>query len=215
MKYYFVCILISIIKAFYAIVIYYKCNDKKILVALSVPFPIITGIICAAKYRKNVKDAFIIIIALIIFLVSGTAVSFAFREKYYDKDGTVHIYLYDVSFTDTEGNRYSYDYNKAGYEYLYINSTEKYLEADYCYLDSEGYLHYDEDKSITAKDESCCVDEDGTIYYPAKFTSFNKDGTIKYSFNSANFEYDRFGNAYTFEYIPYYDSEGNKFFLFI
>lgn len=217
-------ILIILLKALYAVVIYFKCNcdDKKtrnVLTYLSIPFPIIVGIICLTKYKKSIKDSLAILITLIAFLASVVLVGYVSisnfnnsQVKYYDKDGTAHAYAFDVSFTDIDGNKYSFDFDKAGYDLLYINATDEYLDADFCYLDSNGYIHYDDDKSITAKDETCCVDEDGTIYYPAKFTTFNEDGTIKYVYNSANFKYDRLGKAYIHKSIPYYDADGNKYF---
>lgn len=214
-------VLIIALKALYATIIYSKCKcyDKKtrnIFTFLSIPFPIIIGIICITKYKKSVKDISVILITLIFSLVSITALGFVSEynsmEKYYDKDGTAHVYKFDVVYTDVEGNKYTFDYEKAGYEFLYINSTDEYLDADFCYLDSEGYLHYDNDFSIVAKDENYSIDVDGTIYYPAKFTTFNKDGTINYVYNSGNFRYDRLANAYTHDYIPYFDVEGNKYY---
>ncbi len=214
-------IIVVIFKILYALVIYFKikCDNKKtrnVLTFLSIPFPIVTGIICIAKYKKNIKDIIIVLITLIFSLVSVIAVGFIFTNddsnKYYDKDRTVHSYASDIVFTDTEGNKYAFDFEKSGYDRLYINSTDEYLNADLCYIDSDGYLYYDNDMSITAKNEKCCIDTDGSIYYPAKFTTFNKDGSIKYVYNSSNFKYDRLGNAYTHNHIPYFDEDGNKYF---
>lgn len=214
-------VLILLFKVLYAVTIYFKCNwtskgIRNTLTVLSIPLPIITCIICTIKYKKSIKNNLIIILTLILSLVSVLALNFTYsynsKTKYYDKDGTEHIHLFDMTFTDADGNKYNFDFEKTGYDYLYINSTDECLNADWCYLDSEGYIYYDDDLSITAKDETCCLDEDGSIYYPAKYTTFNKDGTINYSFNSDNFSYDRLGNAYTYDYVPYYDSDGNKYF---
>ncbi len=204
----------------YAMAIYYKidCESKatrNMLAFLSFPFPMITGIICTVKYRKSVKDAVIILIVFVFSLASTMLVSAVYSysqaEKYYEKDGTEHLNLYDMRFTDVKGNSYAFDYDKSGYDRLYINNTDEYLNANLCYVNSEGYLSYDEDMSITAKDETVCTDTDGAIYYPAKYTVFNEDQTIRYDFNSANFDYDRFGNAYTYDYVPYFNEEGNKY----
>lgn len=213
-------LLIVSIRLLYSIMIYAKIsgsNEKtrNVLSFLSLLFPIITGIICVVKYRKSTKAAMAIIAALVLSLAStvgiGTAYEYGRHEKYYSGDGTAHIHHYDVSFMDEKGNRYAFDFDKGGYDRFYINGTDEYLNADLCYIDGNGYLHYDDDLSITAKDKTCCVDEDGSIYYPAKYSYFNKDGSINYSFNSANFKYDRFGNAYTYERVPYYDESGNKY----
>lgn len=213
-------VVLLIFRVLYATVIYYKANfsnqkTRNLLTFLSFPFPIVTGIICIVKYRKSAKNSIIILVTLVISLVSVMTINLVYtyvqKEKYYDNNGTEHLYAYDVNFTDVKGNVYTFDFDKSGYDRLYINNTDDYLNADLCYIDSEGYLYYDEDMSITAKDETCCLDEDGSIYYPARYTVFNKDGTINYNFNSANFNYDRFGNAYTYEYVPYYDEDGNKY----
>lgn len=211
-------IAIFLIRISYAIAIYYKTNciskkTRNILTFLSFPFPIITGIICAFKYKKSTKDSILILIMLALSLaltISGTY-TYNQSEKFYDKDATEQVDYYDRTFIDEKGNRYSFDFDKSGYDKLYINNTNEYLYAELCYINSEGYLHYDEDMSITAKDETSCVDKDGSIYYPAKYTAFNSDGSIEYSFNSANFNYDRFGKAYTYDYVPYYDEDGNKY----
>lgn len=222
------CCFILIIRALYAFVIYYKCKwtDRKtrnVLTFLSFPFPIIIGIICISKQKKYGKAISTILIAVIAYIIGIILISliaiysvsflsvYGSHEKYYDRDGTSHIYAYDVVFTDADNNRYTFDFDKSGYDYLYINSTGERLNADYCYLNSEGYLYYDDDMSITAASEDYCVDTDGSVYYPSKYTTFNKDGTIKYHFNSANFKYDRLANAYIDDYVPYYDVNGNKY----
>lgn len=148
---------------------------------------------------------------LLIVVIVNSINAYNSRVKYYDRDGTMHLFAYNVVFTDADGNSYTFDFDKGGYDYLYINSTDKRLNADLCYLNSERYICYDDDWSIIAKDENSCVDTDGSIYYPARFACFNEYGSIRYSFNSANFRYDRSGNAYTYDYIPYYDSEGNRY----
>lgn len=214
-------VVIILMKVLYAVTIFFKCKyDNKrirnVITFLSILFPIIIGIVCIIKYKKSTKDAFIILITLILYLFSIIAVGAihtnSVQEKYYDKEGKAHTYASDITFTDTDGNKYTFDFEKTGYDYLYINGTDERLDANLCYLDRNGYIHYDDDLSITAKDETSCVDEDGSIYYPAKYTTFNKNGSINYSFDSDNFKYDRFGNAYTYDYVPYYDSDGNKYF---
>lgn len=220
--------IILIFKALYAFVIYHKCEwtnkkTRNVLTYLSFPFPIITGIICISKQKKYGKTISTILIAVTTYIIGIILVSLAAiysvsfisavnnHEKHYDKDGTFHIYAFDVIFTDTDNNQYTFDFDKSGYDYLYINSTEERLNADYCYINSEGYLYYDDDMSITAVSEDYCVDTDGSVYYPSKYTTFHKDGTINYHFNSANFDYDRFANAYVTDYVPYYDENGNKY----
>lgn len=213
-------IILLILKITYSAVIYSKinCSSKKtrnLLTYLSIPFPIITGIICVTKYKKSLRDLIAILITLMISTATIMTISVIYTysqgEEFYDKNGEEHIHPYNVSFIDSDSNKYTFDYDKSGYDKLYINNTDKYLNADLCYIDSNGYLVYDEDMSITAKDETCCVDKDGSVYYPAKYTFFNNDGSINYTFNSGNFSYDRLGNAYTYDYVPYYDENGNRY----
>ncbi len=215
-------VLILIFKLLYAIAIYYRCKNlpkktSNVLTILSVPFPIITGFICLIKYKNtaNGKDkikSLIIFIVSILFLVFGAYFNaYSNNHKWIDSQGNGHKYFYESVYEDTEGNEYTYDFEKTGYDYLYKNKTDERVTTDLCYLNQEGYLHYDSDMSVTAKDESSCIDSDGTIYYPAQYTTFDENGKIIYSFNSGNFAYDRLGNAYTYEYVPYYDKEGNKY----
>ncbi len=213
-------VIIVVIKVLYAVTIYCKCKydnkkERNVITFLSIPFPIIIGIICITKYKKSTKDTFIILLTLVLYLVSiiavGAIYTYSTQEKYYDKDGKVSVYASDIIFTDDYGNKYTFNFDKTGYDYLYINGTDECLDANLCYLDNKGYIYYDEDVSITAKDETCCIDDDGSLYYPAKFTTFNEDGTINYVYNSGNFRYDRLGNAYTHDYVPYYDKDENKY----
>lgn len=220
--------IIIVIKILYAVTIYFKCNcgskrTRNVLTYLSFPFPIITGIICITKYKKKSKDTIIVLAMLIFSLVSTVGVGVAYTYYgdnessviYYDKDGTAHSYAFEVSFEDREGNKYTFDFDKSAYQLLYINSTDEYLNADLCYLDENGYLHYDDDFSITAvTGTSYCVDVDGSIYYPARSDSFNKDGTINDSHIINNLTYDRLGKAYTYDYVPYYDIDGNRYYYY-
>lgn len=165
--------------------------------------------------RNSTKRKIIIAVALIIYIVfSISAVVIVFystKEKYYDANGEVHFNMSGVSFLDADGNKYTFNFEKSGYDRLYINGTDEYLNSDLCYLNENGLLIYDDDMSICVFDENTCKDTDGELYYPAKFTTFNKDGSLNYSFNSANFHYDRLKNAYTYNYVPYYDKDLNKY----
>ena len=219
------CIFIIVVsRLFVALVVYINCKDKDkylrtVLTLLSIAFPIVTGIVSATECKRNPKKVVSIIISLIIyFAVSLSAISvlsynisYNQSEKYYDREGNAFLDRSEVTFQDTDGNEYSYNFDKSGYDYLYINGTQKRLNSDLCYIDIDGYLHYDEDMSILVKDSTCCVDEDGSLYYPARYSTFNEDGSIHYFFNVNNFSYDRFKNAYTYDYVPYYDRDLNKY----
>ena len=213
-------IVVLICKAIYATAIYKSsCGLDKwkqgLLSGSSLAFPIIAGIICTVKCNQGKKAKARILLVLVLTLgVSVTVVmtvSNAYAVNYYDAQGEKQFYKSDISFKDAKGNKYTFDFEKSGYDKLYINGTDKFLNADLCYLDKTGCLVYDEDMSITAKDEQSCVDKDGSVYYPAKFAAYNKDGSVNYSFNSSNFSYDRFGNAYTYSNVPFYDRDLNKY----
>lgn len=206
-------------KIVYALLIYYRFDypNKKIrnvLTTLSTIFPIITGIVCIVKYRRSKKDAFTLISVFVLFSVLIGISSYFALHKYYDNEGNKYYSDTDVIYNDYDGNTYTYNFDKKGYDYLYINGTDEFLTADLCYLDKDGYLVYDDDMSITAKDIYTCVDTDGKVYYPVKYADIKKDGTIEYEFNKGNFSYDRFGKAYTYDYVPYYDKDGNKYVYF-
>lgn len=219
------CIFIIVVsRLIVALVVYINSKDKDkslrtVLTLLSIAFPIITGIVSAVECKKKPKKVVSIIISLIIYfavsvsVIAVLAYNFSYNqsEKYYDREGNVFLDRSEITFQDTDGNEYSYDFDKAGYDYLYINGTQERLNSDLCYVDCDGYLHYDEDMSIVAKDSTFCVDEDGSLYYPARYVTFNEDGSIDYSFNIDVFSYDRFKNAYTYDYVPYYDRDLNKY----
>lgn len=215
----FICIIIAA-RIFYAVVIYVKCKDlskplRNVLTYLTLPFPFITGIVSAVECKRKPKNSIFIIISLIIysvvFLTSGLALAYNQSEKYYDREGNEYFNPFSVTFQDVDGNKYAYNFDKSGYDYLYINGTQERLDTDLCYVGTDGYLYYDDDMSIVVKDSTCCVDKDGSLYYPARFTAFNKDGSVNRSVSMNNLSYDRFGNAYTYDYVPYYDRELNKY----
>lgn len=216
-------ILTVILKILYCVALHYKCRwdsakQRNRLVFLSIYFPVIIGIICLIKHRKNTKNDIIIVTSLLLFLLSFAAVFgvnyYYTSHRYYDKNHVGYAFMYEVVHYDRAGNTYTYDFEKTAYDYLYINNTQERLNTDWCYLDSDGYVVYDDDMSITVKDKNSCVDTDGQLYYPVQFTTFNKDGTMEFAFNSNNFDYDRLGKAYTYDYVPYYDSEGNKYYYY-
>lgn len=207
-------------KVLYAYSIYTRCKDIKkstrnVLCFLSIPFPIITGIICLAKTKgtKNTAKSIVAFILSIIVLLAGAGIYSATimqDNMRYDTKGNTYAYSTDVICYDKYGKEYGYNFAETGYDYLY--SENEMLNADLCYLDENGILYYDDDMSIVCKDETCCIDTDGTIYYPVKFSEITEDGKIEYYQTKANFSYDKFGNAYVYSNIPYYDSDGNKLY---
>lgn len=208
---------VLLIRILYSALIYFKCSfpNKKVqnlLTSVSFVLPTIAGIICIVKYRRRTKDVVLIVTAFAVLIAAAIFVGNYYSVKFYDKTGNEISSEKYITYTDRDNNKYSYDFDKKGYDYLFINGTDEYLWTDYCYLDKDGYLVYDSDLSITAKDERTCVDTDGTVYYPVKYTNFTKGGSMEYSFNTSNFNYDRLGNAYTYDYVPYYDKDGNKYF---
>lgn len=212
-------VVIVICKTIYAVVIYKNSIElgkwkQGLLSGSSLAFPIITGIICIVKCKQGKSTRAKILLSLVLTLgISAAAVitvSNAYAVKYYDANGGSHGYTSQVFYKDREGNQYTFS-EKTGYDRLYINGTDESLNADLCYLDKDGYLVYDEDMSITAKDETSCEDTDGTVYYPAKYATYNEDGSVNYHFNRENFSYDRFGKSYTYDNVPFYDSDLNKY----
>ncbi len=212
--------LIIIFKILYAVIIYKTCDNlskkqRNVLTYLSFVLPIITGIICTVKCKNNRKKQlsvlFMLVITLAVYVSAAVLISYSNHPKLYDSNGEIQLYKSDMSFTDADGNRYTFDFETSGFDKLYMNGTDEYLNTDLCYLNKNGYLIYDEDMSITAQDEHSCVDEDGTVYYPIKYSEFSEDGSVIYSFNSANFSYDKFKNAYTYRDVPFYDKDLNKY----
>lgn len=151
------------------------------------------------------------VISLVIYAVAFAVLRNHSEVKYYDKYANEYEYATDIIFTDRHNNTYSFNFDKTGYDYLYINNTDARLNADLCYLDQDGFVVYDEDMSITVKDEYSCTDTDGSLYYPVQYSSFSENGEIIYHYLSSNYKYDMLKNAYTYNYVPYYDTENNKY----
>lgn len=194
----------------------YFADDKarKRMTALSVILPIITLMICVRKHIWSSKKLSIIYIVCALSLVLAINIGYLYNynqaDKYYDKYGNESLNAYDMIYTNQAGIDYSFRYDKTGYDYLYSSNTK--LNADWCYLDEDGTLYYDDDMSIVCKNESSCIDTNGKIYYPVKYSRITKDGAIEYHQPKDNFSHDRLGNAYAYEYAPYYDINGNKYY---
>ena len=118
------------------------------------------------------------VLALIISIVSvatmGASViksivddEYIFEHTCYDVHGNQYSDIYDVPLYDREGNTYTYD-RKFGFEPNdYIDQNGNLLDGDYCYLDSDGYLVYNE-SGFSPCEECWCdyyFDEQGNKYY--------------------------------------------------
>lgn len=212
----FIAYVILNLRALYSTLIYFKSrfpykSVQNFLTALSFALPTVAGAICISRYKRRAKDVLLIVITFIMLVVSTVFGVKYYAYEIYDEASDHFCLDKYATFTDRDNNKYKYDFDKKGFDYLFINGTDECLYTDYCYLDKDGYLIYDSDLSITVKDEYTCVDTDGKVYYPVKYTNVKKDGTIKFYFNPSNLNYDRLGKAYTYDYVPYYDKDGNKY----
>lgn len=84
----------------------------------------------------------------------------------YDVKGNKYRELYDVPLYDHEGNTYIYE--PAFLTTDYIDQNGNALSGDYCYLDSDGYLVYDDSGALTPCEECWCdyyYDSQGNKYY--------------------------------------------------
>ena len=208
---------LMILRVLFSMTLYFKSNFpyksvQNLLTATSILFPTVSGAICIFRYKRRVKDVLLILTTFAVLAASTIFAGVYYAEQIPKNTKTDTAVVEHTTFKDRKGNEYSYDLDKKGYDYLFINGTDECLFTDYCYLDEDGYLVYDSDLSITVKDKYTCVDTDGTVYYPVKYVKFTKDGEIKYSFNPDNYHFDRLGNAYTYDDVPYYDKDGNKYF---
>lgn len=84
----------------------------------------------------------------------------------YDVNGKQYSDIYDVPLYDREGNVYDYES-----EWFvvgdYVDQDGNRLDGNYCYLDSDGYLVYDENDTFAECQDNYeyFFDEDGNIYY--------------------------------------------------
>ena len=84
----------------------------------------------------------------------------------YDVHGNQYRDIYEVPLYDREGNVYSYEseWIVAG---NYIDQNNNQFSDDYCYLDSDGYLVYNETEFMPCENCWCnyYCDSDGNKYY--------------------------------------------------
>lgn len=90
---------------------------------------------------------------------------YLFEFTCYDVNGKQYSDFFDVPLYDRDGNTYSYES-----EWFvmgdYVGQDGKRLDGDYCYIDSDGYLVYNE-KLIPCEECWCnyYYDEQGNKYY--------------------------------------------------
>lgn len=198
----------------YAVYFYLGDTDKKkknkyMFAAYFIP--IITSIVCLVKEKNlktNIKSIICLVLSVMLFAASAGVNYYNQKNEFKQKENDTFI---GNDFKDEEGNVYSFDFDKTGFDYLYINKTSKSLPADLCYLNEEGYLIYDEDMSILSDNPDHCTDTDGKKYYPVSLCKFDDDGNRYYHHNTSLNNFDRLSKPYHYDYVPYYDKDNNKY----
>ena len=126
---------------------------------------------------------------------------------YYDIMGKKYRYLQDVVYYDSDGYRYT-----GNYETVICLDNNKSYEEIFCYVDKNGDFYFDSDRAITVKDKHSCANDEGELYYPLHYVRFDKDGHISCDIPNALY-YDKNKNAYISDNaVPFYDEEGNRLF---
>lgn len=201
--------------------VYNNCKARKteyfsLYIVGAVFCPLITGAVCLV-YRKDIEKnkyhirSVLAVVAAFIMLIASIAFSYiSSHNRFFDSLGKGYTNKLDVTFYDKNGNTYNYDFDKSGYDLLYINDTDEVLDADLCFVDTNGILFYDKKMDIVVKDNTSCADREGNIYYPVDRVTFNKDGSIECDLSFSY--YDAVGNAYTYRNVPYIDEQGCKYY---
>ncbi|MDE6469522.1 MAG: hypothetical protein K2L19_00685 [Eubacterium sp.] len=208
-------------RAIFIFAVYNNCKARKseylsFYIVGAIFCPLITGAVCLV-YRKDIEKnkyhtkSVIAFVLAFIMLIAAIAFSYiSSHNRFFDSMGKGYAHKLDVTFYDENGNTYNYDFDKSGYDLLYINGTDEALDEDLCFVDTNGILYYDKEMDIVVKDDTSCVDSKGNIYYPVGHVSFDKDGSIEYNYSLCF--YDAVGNAYTYSNVPYIDEQGNKYY---
>ena len=216
-------VLVVLARFAFAFAIYFRTKNiakgsRIFYTVLALLFPIIIGIVVFAETgnQKNSAKSLVLFILSVIMFMSGIGVGIGSyidsKRTTYDQMGDRHFNETDMCFYDKLGRKYTYDFDKTGFDFLYCKG--KKYNTDLCFLDEKGYIHYDKDMSITVKDSHSCADTNGKLYYPVEYSDFTSDGKIKFSVDIDVCDFDRFGNAYTYERVPIYNRKGEKYYYF-
>lgn len=208
-------------KILFMLSLYYNAESRNSsnsgnYLGFSLFFPIATGIVCLCNQKniadkKVLKKSILLFLSAVLMLIAACCFNAtAENNKWFDSRGNGYAELSDVTFYDKDDNTYNFDYGKSGYDSLYKNSTHEELDADLCYVDVNGMLYYDKEMNVVIKDNTCCTDNDGNIFYPVNQVTFDKDGSIECQL--AQGYYDVLGNAYPYQNVPYFDSHSNKYY---
>ena len=136
----------------------YKPNNRKgaILCALSLFLSVLAAIISIASVATMGASV----------IKSIVDDEYLFEHTCYDVHGNQYSDIYDVPLYDREGNKYTHE---AEWLYVgdYIDQNGNRFDGDYCYLDSDGYLVYNEMgfTPYEAYFSDYYYDEQGNNYY--------------------------------------------------
>ncbi len=110
----------------------------------------------------------------------------AVNGAYFDKNGLYYDEAEQIAYYTSDGTRY-YFYRKTiedpthtvgnTYEYYLTDRDTKFVKADLCFIDKDGYLVIDSHGMIKYDDDSKAFkDSGGNIYHKALETSWDEDG---------------------------------------
>lgn len=204
----------SIITAIYLNSEAKRHNQKRLVWAfMGYAFPIITPIVffffikhteksIISMERKGISKKSIIsfVISLLIIFVSfilgltssamviGSLVKSQMTGEhlvtFYDKMGNEYDELdITIDMYDRDGNRYVRE-NKGLFEVVYIDEKGNELDADKCFIDSDGWMFYDENGTLK-------IEEDYDWYVCARYQ--DADGNKYFQLGEADFEIEPSG----------------------
>lgn len=183
-----------------------KTNNFILILLVIVLFFIATYIAAKKRARSITIGQYLVSLILAIAMCAAIFIP----VHIYDKNFSPTAVNAKMIFYDKENNKYSYNYDKGGLFFLYINDTNEKVDADLCFVDDKKCLYYDIKRTITISNAKCS-DESGKIYYPISSTNFSSKGEIK-STDIKIKGYDRDGTAYSYESVPYFDKDNNKYY---
>ena len=127
-------------------------------------------------YKFSWKECLIILVLLLVGLYLLDNFS---GNTYYDLYGNQYSSTAEIPLYDHNGNKYTYNFRLVAMG-DYVDQDGNVLDGDYCYLDSDGYLVYNENLILNEADNYYSYDEEGNSYYnlDGRDIYWDKDGNV-------------------------------------
>lgn len=144
---------------------------------VSIPFAIKS---IMKKDMKNKGAVIALFLAVFIAVEVAFSVFYINSNQFYDREGNTYTSQESVLYYDRDGNKYILHQTKVDRWHFISKDGRRMLTSERVYVDSEGYIVYDEMNEFEQTDrEYVYTDAEGNEYYRAQEIKWTHNGGLK------------------------------------